>query len=148
MIRTSIILVVFLLHQAASCIGQPVAPTTLAEARALWAASGIETYELDWQIECFCVGSDDTIRCSIAGGYIISITNITTHADVDVSTRKPASVEDFFDIIEDAQLRKAAKVDVSYDATYGYPTKTYIDWIRNAIDDEITYLVIALRPRR
>jgi len=171
MICTSLILIVCLLHHSMSCTVPPAdsatatlsevsarwiasgieaysVSTALAEAKARWTASGIRTYELDREIRCFCYDGGDTIRCTVVNDSVVSVINLRTHEAVDTKLHMPATVQDFFDIIEEARSRRAAKVKVSYDPTYGVPTEIDIDWIQRAIDDEVTYVVIAIRACR
>ncbi|MFL6069846.1 MAG: DUF6174 domain-containing protein [Actinomycetes bacterium] len=42
-------------------------------------------------------------------------------------------------------MKGADQVDVTYDAETGVPTQINVDWIRNAIDDEIGYAVTNFR---
>ncbi len=171
MICTSLTLIVCLLHHSMSCTGLPAdsasatlsdvsarwiasgieaysVSTALADAKARWAASGIRTYELDREIRCFCYDGGDTIRCTVVNDRVVSVINLRTHEAVDTNLHAPATVQDFFDIIERARSRRAAKLKVSYDPTYGCPTEIDIDWMLNTIDDEVTYMVIAIRTCR
>jgi hypothetical protein len=58
------------------------------------------------------------------------------------------TVEELFDFILDAVERKAFKIEVDYDRTYGYPTSIRVDYIQNAIDEEMAFQASALVPLR
>jgi hypothetical protein len=47
------------------------------------------------------------------------------------------SVEQLFDAIQDGIDRRADRIDVDYDPTYGYPTNVFIDYDRNIADEEL-----------
>lgn len=49
------------------------------------------------------------------------------------------SVDGFFGIIEDAWHRDAARLDVTYDPTYGFPATIAIDYDRLLADDEVIW---------
>jgi hypothetical protein len=49
------------------------------------------------------------------------------------------TIDELFDIIEDARRRDAASLAVDYDPTYGFPTRVSIDYHREMADDEIVY---------
>jgi hypothetical protein len=40
--------------------------------------------------------------------------------------------------------RSESSVTAQYDPTLGYPTTANIDWVKNAVDDEIAYQVLSL----
>ena len=47
-------------------------------------------------------------------------------------------VRAMFEIVRDA-IKQADEVTVTYHTDLGYPTKVSIDWIRDAVDDEVGY---------
>ena len=48
------------------------------------------------------------------------------------------SAEQLFDAIQDGIDRRADRIDVQYDFTYGYPTSVYIDYDRRVSDEELS----------
>jgi len=48
------------------------------------------------------------------------------------------TIEQLFDLIDEAREEGAHKLEVEY-AREGYPAVVNIDWIENAVDDEIYY---------
>ncbi|MBN9399871.1 MAG: hypothetical protein J0I17_06815 ['Candidatus Kapabacteria' thiocyanatum] len=144
--RTLLPLILIALH-AVGCKEQPTgtAPTTLTEAKERWASSGITDYELDRRVVCYCIGAEDTVRCRIERDSAVSIINLTTGEAVEIKRRTPATVQDLFDIVEKAQ-DEAHMLNVTYDATYGYPREINIDWSNTIADDEIFYHTIRLQP--
>jgi hypothetical protein len=49
------------------------------------------------------------------------------------------TIDELFDIIEDARRQDAASLVVDFDPTYGFPTRVSIDYHREMADDEIVY---------
>jgi hypothetical protein len=45
-----------------------------------------------------------------------------------------------FAVVEEAAT-EADELDTEFDATYGFPTSISIDWIENAVDDEVAYVM-------
>lgn len=54
------------------------------------------------------------------------------------------SVEQLFDIIQDAIDRRADDIEVDYDFTYGYPTSVWIDYDRRVADEELSMVAWGL----
>jgi len=52
--------------------------------------------------------------------------------DFDESTISPE--------VEELMKNDVASVEIEYDKTYGFPTLISIDYIKDAIDDEVTYM--------
>jgi hypothetical protein len=47
-----------------------------------------------------------------------------------------ATIDRLFDDMQSGQTSKADKVEATYDATYGFPSRVNVDAIQNAVDDE------------
>jgi hypothetical protein len=58
------------------------------------------------------------------------------------------TVPELFDFVEDAIDRRAHEIDVRYDPESGYPTHIRIDYVENAIDEEMAFEASALRAIR
>jgi hypothetical protein len=59
----------------------------------------------------------------------------------------PVTIDDLFDLLEDA-IDHADFVDVDYDPVFGAPIRIEIDYLRQAVDDELSFLVSDLRLYR
>lgn len=124
-------------------------PDSLLEAnRALWNASGIESYRYRFGWECFC-GTDylRVVDIIVVNGAIESV--------LDASTGRPVSeeaaayyrtIDGLFDYIRAAIDRPAASVRSVYDMNLGYPADTFIDYAFNWADDEIRFRIYGLSP--
>jgi hypothetical protein len=110
--------------------------TSLRAARARWERSGIESYELTVRRLCFC-GFVEPVRVK---GVLVSRTNVSTGEPVPAMYASYfPDVPGLFAIVEQA-ANDADDLDTEFDATYGYPVEISIDWIENAVDDEVVYL--------
>jgi len=103
-----------------------------------WAGQGIDSYQVRFQRSCFCV--PDFRRAAlltVRGGEIAS----AAYAD-DGTAVEPEffgryeTVEGLFALIEGAIEQGAARVDVTYDEKYGYPTSLFIDRYLTMADEE------------
>jgi hypothetical protein len=117
--------------------------TSLRAARARWASSGIESYELTVRHLCFC-GFVEPVRVKVVDGTIVSRTVVSTGEPVPaVYSSYYPDVPGLFAIVEEA-ANDADELDAAFDPSYGYPAEISIDWIENAVDDEEAYLAETL----
>ncbi len=108
----------------------------LRSAQIRWNAARVQDYTVVVQHLCFC-GYVRPVRVSVRQGVIVS--------SVDAQTGEPvpsyATVRDIaglFALIRDAIDDGADRLEVTYDAELGYPTLINIDYITNAVDDELS----------
>ena len=113
--------------------------TSLRAARARWASSGIDDYELTVRRLCFC-GFVEPVRVKVVDGAIVSRTVVSTGEPLSAlyASYYP-DVPGLFAIVEQATTN-AHELDVEFDATYGFPTDVSIDWEENTVDEEVVYL--------
>ncbi|MCZ3387613.1 MAG: DUF6174 domain-containing protein [Actinomycetia bacterium] len=100
--------------------GTAIAPTTLEQAKALWAQNAPESYQM-----------------------LLTPTNTTVK---DVRHRRdgpgPYTVDQLFTYIASSG---AEVIDVDYDEALGYPQKIRVDYTVGATDDEACYTIKNLR---
>lgn len=99
----------------------------LAEAEQRWSDAGIEdyTYTLTWQ--CFCPEGGVPSVVDVQGGEVVGSTPELPEA---------TTIAGLFDIVRDAIASDPEALDVTYDATLGYPTRLDVDPMANAMDEE------------
>ncbi len=116
----------------------------LAKNRDLWDSQGIDHYRFKVSIGCFCAFRDlMPLTIEVQGGKIVSMTDVngkSVPADYDETFAKAGTAEGLFAIVESG-LATADRVDVTYEADRGFPTSIYVDQLKDAADDEISYTV-------
>lgn len=127
----------------AGCAGsEPLAapPSTLADARALWALRAPDGYQVTVQQSCFCLPEfRQPLRVTVENGRVSSVRGLEQPLHHSGSLdQSRLTVAGLFDVIERAG-RTAAELRVVYDAGYGFPTELFIDGDRRIADDEFTY---------
>lgn len=119
----------------------PTAPTDreqLDQARALWASQGGPSYSFEVSRACECLLAGRRVLVTVEGGIVSAATYLDSKEPVETAFLSYfRTVPDLFDLIEDALDRKAASLEVSYDASYGYPTQIDIDYSATIADDEL-----------
>ena len=141
------ILFIILAVVLAGCSAVASASSELEQNRALWEQQDSQNYSFELFILCFCpYGGQMPLSIVVSDGEVVSL------ATADGSDPGPSleyfsqadTIEELFDIIETAQSGAADEVKVQYDPDYGYPVSIDIDYIEEAIDDEISYQVANL----
>ena len=112
----------------------------LLEARRLWEQQGAPDYRIDVRRLCFC-GYDVTrsVRVTVRDGVVVDRVYADDGTAIQADPSLFPDVAGLFDVIEDAFARGAHSVDVVYDSSLGYPTTIAIDYIEQAIDEEVTF---------
>lgn len=121
----------------------------LAQKRDQWKAQGINHYRFDLTLSCFCpFGEVNPVAIEVLDGKIVSMTGADGKALSDPFRSRfeeAGTVEALFDLAE-TYFKSADKVEVAYDAEYGFPVSIAVDQIELAMDDEITYRVENFTP--
>ncbi len=114
---------------------------TLEENRQLWRSQTIKNYQYIYQQWCFCPPpSNDYLKVSVKNDKITEVVNLNNNQVIPDSTF-PKTIEELFNIIEDAIKRNADEILITYDPTLGYPTRVAIDYLKILADEEMTYTV-------
>jgi hypothetical protein len=120
----------------------------LERARDRWFAARAFEYEVTVDRRCECLYTGP-IRMLVRGGVPVTAVDRHSGAPVPVSVlRYYPSVEELFDLIDDALYGRSHDIDVSYDHSYGYPRVTYIDYDQFYTDDDLQFDVRELRVIR
>ena len=126
---------------------EPLGPEQddLAEAMARWEVAGPQDYVYEFQRLCFCGG--DTIRrvrIVVRSGSVTAATYVDDGAPVSADLDDLPTIETLFEEIQDAIDREAHLLTASYHTALGYPTAVSIDYIENAVDEEMAFNVYSL----
>lgn len=120
----------------------PDEPDRLEDARALWARVGPRDYSFEFTPSCVCHFGGQRIIVTVDDEAVVTARYVGSTALVDaVLLQTIPTIPELFDIIQDAIVRKAHRIEVTYDANYGYPVHAGIDYDVNAIDEEYGFTV-------
>jgi hypothetical protein len=119
----------------------------LARAQARWEREGPASYQVTISRSCFCL-SEGAVVVTVTDGLVESRQYVSTGANVSEQFEHLfPSVDGLFDRIEEARRQGVARLDVTYDPTYGHPVRIAIDEVARMVDDELVYSVWDFRPR-
>jgi hypothetical protein len=104
-------------------------PSELDQAVRLWQSHALQDYDVDEVRHCYCPPPRDW----------------TAQVRAGVIQGQGWTVEEMFDRIRDAQ-DGAFRLEATYDAVYGYPTRVYVDWNEWMADEESLSLMSNLQP--
>lgn len=112
-----------------------------------WQQAGITSYRYTLLMSCFCVFMEKMpLTIEVRNGETVSITYTdgTPVASDDPNFEhfaRYATIDLIFADLETNLNGGADEVIVSYDAAYGYPAQIDIDYIKDAIDDELSLTI-------
>ena len=112
--------------------------------RALWASQGIRSYAFTIERQCFC---PEDWRGPFEVTVVESAPSLVTYQGVgalaDRVAELPKTMEAAFDLV---LANIAMEPEVVYDDRFGFPLRIALDPAKNAIDDEVTYVISNFRP--
>lgn len=120
------------------------ASTVLERNRQTWRDSGITHYRFSLFVGCFCPFGDRmplTVEVQNNEGISMAYPDGTLVAATDPNYEtfsRYATIERVFSELETAQSGDADEVTVTYDSVYGFPGEIYLDFIKDAVDDELS----------
>jgi hypothetical protein len=105
-----------------------------------WQTSGPSDYRFTVDVQCFCpVGKPVVV--TVRDGQVTSV----QPEPPEYWSKVVVPVPDLFQLVADTRAT-ADVVDVSYDRALGYPTIISVDRIKQAVDDEVAYVVTDFAP--
>lgn len=130
----------FLTFQVA-CTDSTGPESELKNARARWLAHAPASYSYTVFRGCFCTSdARGPVRVTVRDGVAESRLYTETGAAVPQNYAQFfPTVDALFAQIDSLRTNRVARLDVTYDATYGFPTRIDVDVIAHAADDEFTY---------
>lgn len=133
-----VVLLVLVASGGCSLVSSPQDPgDDLASARARWADRGPTSYVWTVDRACFCAGFG-AAEIRVENGEKVSVEHESGAFVPPEEAEFWPTVDELFDVVEQA-IEGAAALDVDYDPATGAPLLVDIDWIANAIDDEVRY---------
>lgn len=123
----------------------------LIRAKQIWMQSALDDYVFTVQKTCFCPLSvtlpiQFTIENNQVSESQYDCSDINFIRAEPLCDEKPGielnqTVDNLFQIIDDAIEKKADSITVEYNQSLGYPVSIFIDFIELAVDDEVSYQV-------
>ena len=123
------------------------APSELDKNRQTWQDAGITHYRFSLHVGCFCAFRDQMpLTVEVQNGEVVSMTYAdgtpVDKTDPNYETfSKHATIDRIFSELEAGLKGDADEVTVTYDPTYGYPSEIHFDYIKAAMDDELSLSV-------
>lgn len=115
-----------------------------------WRDANISHYRFNVHISCFCAFVQDMpLVIEVMDGEVVSMEYQSGKAIEDMNRElfdKFATIDLIFAEIEADLAGTADKVTVTYDSTYGFPVDIVIDYVEEAIDDELYLTVSGFEP--
>jgi hypothetical protein len=129
-------------------------PTEPGELEALrrnverWEARGLSSYQVVLQrATCECLPEWLVpIRLTVRDHEVQSVINLQTGDTVTTELYHAMTVDELFALVENALTQNAYRVSVRYDEVLGYPRSIFIDYDREAVDDELSITAQELGP--
>ncbi|MDZ8187585.1 MAG: DUF6174 domain-containing protein [Nostoc sp. ChiSLP02] len=112
--------------------------------RRLWNQKNISNYRYTFSNSCFCIpDARGPVVIEVRNGQIKSVTSVETGQKVPNPEYfdRYNTIPKLFNVIQDAINRRAASLDIDYNAKLGYPTEINVDYNIQIADEEI-YLKI------
>ena len=113
-----------------------------------WNDANINHYQYKLFISCFCPFFEDMpLTIEVKGGEVVSITRadgtVVDSSNPSYETYQTyGTIDSLFSKLKTDIAGEADEVVVTYDATYGFPTSIAIDYIKEAVDDELSLQVL------
>jgi hypothetical protein len=113
--------------------------TTLTKNLNLWKSKNITSYSFDTDIDNIWFHKHFT--ATVVKNKIVDIQTPPPISFLDntISKENQKTIDDYFDLIQDAINKNYYLINVEYDSTYGYPTAISLDYNKNMMDEEIAY---------
>jgi hypothetical protein len=118
-----------------------VAPSEFESNLQKWEQADISHYRYELFIGCFCIFVENMpLVIEVKDGEVVSMEYANGNA-IDENDReffeRFATIDRLFSELEADLAGEADEVTVTYDSTYGFPSQVSIDYIKEAIDDEL-----------
>ena len=124
----------------------------LSQARLRWEGKNVASYSYIIELQCFCAPASQLrpVLVTVQNGAVASLQYY--HANPAQRTPAPAevfgpydTVEELFDIVDDAIDRDADLLQVGYDPEYGFPNTANIDYEAGG-SEQILFTVTEFEP--
>jgi hypothetical protein len=119
----------------------------LGQARTLWDRADVSSYSYILELECFCASASELepVLVTVQNGAVVSL----QYWDTNPAERTPApasifgpydTVEELFELVEDAIDRDADLLQVGYDPEYGFPSIINVDYVAGGSEQKLIFV--------
>ena len=117
----------------------------LESARQQWQEAAISHYRFNLNMVCFCAFAENMpLVIEVQDGNVVSM-EYQNGNEIDPASleffQRYETIDKIFAELEKAKDGEADEVTVSYDDTYGFPEQVDIDFVEEAIDDELVLTI-------
>jgi hypothetical protein len=149
MIKLNSILAIACIAVLSACDCEaPNDPGTIDDPQERWEAWHKDSYQMTVNLTCFCTMWGD-YRVTVKNGAITSAVQTSTGDTVSVTSLELGgrllTIDDYFRFIDTLRAGEADSVRTEFHPQYGYPILIDIDYILEAIDDELTITISDLQ---
>lgn len=113
--------------------------------RQRWSQSNVSSYQFVDKRFCYCLPEQDIVVTILNGqvdnAFFTPSGSYLTENRID----QLLTVDDYFDLIQEAIDSQVASLEVTYDAMLGYPLSIYIDRDERLADEEVRYTLSELQ---
>ena len=81
------------------------------------------------------------------GGKVTTVSLAAPNVGTIPAPERFVPIEGLFALIQNAITQNAARIEVSYDETYGYPAELFIDYDERMADEEDRFTINSFTPR-
>lgn len=112
-----------------------------------WDGQNINHYRFAVAVSCFCPFAGAEVTYEVLNGQVLNesvrstFDNQIDMAQVSDFYQPYNTIDKVFDYVGGA-IKEADETTIEYDSTYGFPSTVSVDWIKQAIDDEM-YLTLS-----
>lgn len=122
-------------------------PRDATAALALWRSIEPERYRYTIEYSCFCA-TYGRWQVEVEDGVVTRTRTLDDqHHPGGEPNEYVRPIDELLADAERAESGEAGAIEATYDAGTGVPTHVSIDWITNAIDDEISWEIEDFSPR-
>jgi len=119
----------------------------LTRNRQRWVSAGMHDYEYDFRRSCFCLQeATEEVHIVVRNDAIVSVVRTRDGRPASTQLTVWPRVDELFADVQQRLAQRAERLDVQYDATYGYPRAIVADIVLMMADDE--YALTAANLRR
>ena len=117
----------------------------LENARQKWQEANVSHYRFNLNMVCFCAFAENMpLVVEVQDGQVTSM-EYQNGNEIDTTSleffQRYETIDKIFSELEKAAGGEADEVTVSFDDTYGFPEQIDIDFVKEAIDDELVMTI-------